>query len=187
VRDAITSAGATNGGTITLTSKWSLREVEQRDQLRQAFGDRVLGERDPGTDAAKLLGELLLDPAEETVVTNLAEAGFIETAPAEDARQFPPSSAEIVVFASKNDARLAELARGAAGVTPTLVVAPSVEELGAVGVLRRIQDPSQQLSTFDSAGDDSAGVGVVLALRAAVDGHGGDFGRGPGLKFLPPT
>jgi hypothetical protein len=41
------------------------------------------------------------------------------------------------------------------------------------------------LATFDSSADDPAGVGTVLALRAAADGTGGHYGRGAGLRYIP--
>ena len=184
VRDAIKDAGAQDAGSIELTSKWLLDDAKDRDDLIRAFGDRTLSERDPRTDAATQLGEFLRDGA-SIPFTQLVDAGFIRTAPGDGVASFPPREASIVVLASKDEVPLAALARGAASVTPTLVVSGSVDELGPVAGLRRIDDLPTRLATFDSAADDPQGVGIVLSLRAAADGSGGNFGRGSGLRYLP--
>jgi hypothetical protein len=43
------------------------------------------------------------------------------------------------------------------------------------------------MTTFDSGSADPTGIGSVLALTAAIDGHGGNFGNAPGLSYLPPS
>jgi hypothetical protein len=184
VRDAITGAGAQYAGSIELTAKWLLDEQSDRDDLVRAFGDRALSERDPAADGATQFGQLVAD-GPSIPFTQLVDAGFIRTAPAEGVTSFPPRGVLLVVLASKDEVPLAALARGAARVTPTLVVAGSVEEPGPLASLRRIDSPPPRLATFDSAATDPAGVGIVLALRAAADGAGGHFGRGSGLRYIP--
>jgi hypothetical protein len=184
VRDAIADAGAENAGSIELTARWLLDDQKDRDDLIRAFGDQPLSERDPAADAAARLGGLLTDGA-SIPFTQLIEAGFIRTAPAEDVTPFPPRGAHVVVLASKDEVPLAAVARGAARITPTLAVSGSVEELGPLTTLRRIESPPARMATFDSAADDPSGLGIVLALRAAADGTGGHFGRAQGARYLP--
>jgi hypothetical protein len=184
VREVIEAAGAQNAGSIELTSKWLLDDAKDRDDLVRAFGERPLSERDPRTDAATQLGQFLSDGA-TIPFTQLVDAGFIRTAPAEGVTSFPPRDVAIVVLGSKDEVPLAALVRGAASVTPTLAASGSVDELGPLATLRRTDDLPSRLATFDSATDDPDGVGIVLSLRAAADGAGGHFGRGSGLRYLP--
>ncbi|MGH2759217.1 MAG: copper transporter [Actinomycetota bacterium] len=185
VREAITEAGGLDAGSVTLTSRWELSEAQDRDALIRAFGERLLSERDPAGDGALQLGELLVGGGGDGVLEGLTEAGFVRQAQADEAASFPPTSAHIVVLASRGREPLAAVARGAVRVTSALAVAPAVEQLGAVAALRRIEDPPPRLATFDAAADDPSGVGTVLALRAAADSAGGHFGRGPGLRYIP--
>jgi hypothetical protein len=185
VREAITEAGGTDVGSMSLTSKWELAEPEDRDELIRAFGERPLADRDPAGDGAFQLGELLVGGGADGVLEALTEAGFVRRSPADDAATFPPTSAHIVTLASVGREPLAALSRGAVRVTTALALAPTPEQLGAVATLRRIDDPPPRLATFDSAADDPAGVGTVLALRAASNSAGGHFGRGPGLRYIP--
>lgn len=184
VRDVITDAGADDVGSIELTTKWSLEKPTDRDELIRAFGSRTLNERDPAADAARQLGELLPGDATE-LLASLSDAGFVRSAPADADALFPPPTAQVVVLASPDDAPLASLALGAAQATATLVVAGDVDNLGPVATLRRREEATGRLATFDSASADPAGVGTVLALRAAADNAGGHFGLGAGLRFLP--
>lgn len=185
VRDAVTGAGGVDAGSIALTSKWQLEDPEDRDELIRAFGERPLSERDPAGDGAFQLGELLVGGGADGMLSGLTEAGFVRRSPAEEDATFPPTTANIVVLASPGREPLAALARGAVRVTSALAVGPDAEQVGTVATLRRIEDPSPRLATFDNAADDPAGVGIVLALRAAADGAGGHFGRGPGLRYIP--
>ncbi len=184
-REALTEAGATDVGSISLTSKWDLAEPEDRDELIGAFGERPLSERDPAGDGAFQLGELLVGGGADGILEALTEAGFIRRSPADDSGTFPPTSAHLVTLASTGPEPLAALTRGAVRVTTALALAPSPEQLGAVAALRRIEDPPPGLATFDSAADDPSGVGTVVALRAAANRAGGHFGRGPGLRYIP--
>lgn len=185
VREAVSEAGGVDAGSISLTARWELAEPEDRDALIRAFGERPLSDRDPAADGALQLGELLVGGGSEGVLDALTEDGFMRRSPAGEASAFPPTNAHVVVLASSADEPLAAVARGAVRVTTALGVAPDPEELGAVGTLRRIEDPPPRLATFDSAATDPSGVGIVLALRAAADSAGGHFGRGPGLRYLP--
>jgi hypothetical protein len=184
-REAVTEAGASDVGSITLTSKWQLSEPEDRDELIRSFGEQPLSERDPAGDGAFQLGELLVGGGADGVLEALTEAGFVRRSPADDAATFPPTSAHIVTLASVGREPLAALTRGAVRVTTALALAPEPEQLGAVATLRRIDDPPPRLATFDAAADDPSGVGTVLALRAAANSAGGHFGRGPGLRYIP--
>jgi hypothetical protein len=188
VVEAIRRAGATDAGTLVLSKKWTLDSPEVRDDLRLAFGDQKLDEKSLRASAARILGKMLSDPAASSFVARLVEAGFLRSSPANGTDPFPPPGVHVVVFALPQDDWVADLARGSAGATPTLAVAPSTEELGGVDDLRGSNDQPSRLSTFDSGTDDRADLGSVLALRAAVDGNGGNFGRGRGLRYLPaPT
>jgi copper transport outer membrane protein MctB len=185
VRDVIAKAGAEDVGSITLTSKWLLTSAADRDELIRTFGDRTIAERDPSADAATQMGELLTDVDGAALLGRLDQAGFVETRPRGDAGTFPLPTAGVVVLGSETKVPLAAFARGAARVTGTLAVAGDVDERGPVASLRRVEDAGGRLATFDSAADDPAGVGTVLALRAAADNSGGHFGRGRGLRYLP--
>ena len=184
VRELITDAGAEDVGSIELTMKWALEERTDRDELIRAFGTRTLAERDPASDAARQLGEAIAgDP--EDLVPGLSDAGFLRAAPVDPSGAFPPATAQVVVLASPDDVPLASLALGASQVTSTLVVAGDMEHLGPLEVLRRGEEATGRLATFDSASSDPGGVGIVLALRAAADNAGGHFGLGPDVRYLP--
>jgi len=185
VRDAVTGAGGVDAGSIALTSKWLLEDPEDRDELIRAFGERAVSDRDPAGDGALQLGELLVGGGADGMLSRLTDAGFVRRSPSVEGGIFPPPNANVVVLASSGREPLAALARGAVRVTSALAVAPDAEQLGTLATLRRIEDPPPRLATFDNAADDPAGVGIVLALRAAAGGAGGHFGRGPGLRYIP--
>jgi hypothetical protein len=184
-KDAITKAGAEDVGSIALTSKWALSSAADRDDLIRVFGDRPLAERNPAEDAATQLGELLTGLDGAALLGRLADAGFVRSSPSGDVGSFALSTASVVVLGTDTKLPLAAFAHGTSRVTGTLVVAGALDHLGPVATLRRSSDQPDMLATFDSAADDPAGVGIVLALRAASDGTGGNFGIGPGLRYLP--
>lgn len=184
VRELINDAGAVNVGSIELTAKWALEDPTDRDDLIGAFGTRTLAERGPAADGATQLGELLLGDS-EGLVAALADAGFLRSAPVDPAASFPSPTAHVVVLSSPDDVPLAALALGAAQVIPTLVLAGDAENLGPVETLRRREETTGRLATFDSASSDPGGIGIVLALRAAADNAGGHFGQGPDVRYLP--
>ena len=184
VRKAITDAGAEDAGSIELTMKWALEKDVDRGELIEAFGDVTVSEAVPSEDGALRLGELLAGDA-GGLLSRLSDAGFVRAAPADAGRGFPPFGVQVVVLTSSDQVPLSSLAAGASRVTGTLAVAGDIENLGAVRTLRERDDATARLATFDSADADPAGVGTVLALRAATDNTGGHFGRAPGLTYLP--
>lgn len=184
VRKAITDAGAEDVGSIELTSKWALEKEADGDELVEAFGDVTISTAVPSDDGALRLGELLPGLSED-LLSRLSDAGFVRAAPADPDTSFPPTGVQVVVLGSPDQVPLSSLAVGASRVTGTLAAAGDVENLGPVGTLRERDDATARLATFDSADADPAGVGTVLALRAATDNTGGHFGRAPGLTYLP--
>lgn len=196
VQQTFARAGAENVGAITLTNRWSLDEDGDEAELTQVVQD-VTPSFEPGEDPAvatlRLLGERLLEPTGRTLVQALDEAGFlqIDEVPEQEDVPWPPAGSLPVAFASAHTEEapqpmwLATLARGAAVVAPTLVVAPTPEDHHAVTVLRETGDPLPQLSTFDSGARDRTEAGSVLALQAAIAGQGGHFGSAEDLRFLP--
>jgi hypothetical protein len=92
-----------------------------------------------------------------------------------------------VFAAGPSEAWLTRFVQGAAAHAATLVVAPSTDATGTVDAVRQLSNSPKTLSTFDSADSDPSGVGCVLALRAAIDQQGGDFGTAPGLNYAPPS
>lgn len=193
VRRALEQAGAVDAGSITLTDKWELDTEGEREELEILIGaitPALPSGQDPARSALQLLGIRLTEPTGRELVRQLADAGFLRTDVKGDAAQWPPAGALVVAFgAGDGDSTPSELlaafASGTGGVTPTLVVAGSLDEPGAVATIRNEERSSRRLSTFDSAAADSGGMGVTLALEAAVRTRAGHFGLQDGLRYLP--
>jgi len=185
VQNAIRRAGAVDTGTIVLTKKWTLDTAAARDDLRSAFADVKLDEKDLKGDAARVLGKMLSDPGAASFVQRLEDAGYLKNAPSNDTDPFPPPTVRVVVFAAPDDSWVTPFAAGAAEKTSTLAVASKPEEAAPIVSLRGASDANPRLATFDSGSDARADVGAVLAFRAAIENKGGNFGRGRGLKYVP--
>jgi hypothetical protein len=187
VTDAIKLAGASDGGSLVFTDKWSSTDPRDQAQLAAAL-QTTLDPRDPAGSAAQYLGSNLSADTGPALVTALKNAGFLNiTAPAA-ATLFPAPATDIVVFAGGPSASwMTRFVQSAATRSATLVVAPTIDHLGTVDALRHLSNTPKTLSTFDSASSDPSGVGCVLALRAAIDQQGGNFGTAPGLNYAPPT
>jgi hypothetical protein len=186
VTDAIKLAGASDGGSIVFTDKWSSTDPRDQTQLAAAL-QTTLDPKDPAGSAAQYLGSKLSADDAPALVAALKDAGFLNvSAPA--SLVVPARLTDIVVFAAgPSDAWLTRFVQGAASRSATLVVAPSIDQLGTVDAVRHLSNTPKTLSTFDSASSDPSGVGCVLALRAAIDQQGGNFGTAPGLNYAPPT
>lgn len=187
-RKAVVGAGATDVGTIEITARWD--GAQANEELAGIALETGVATSDVVDDYARLLGQLMLRPAGASYVAALSDAGYV-SARASDG-DWPPPATGVVVFTEgttddEAPATVAAFAAGAATSTPTMVAGASVEEPGAVALLGDDSVPGGRLVTFDSTEEDTTGVGVVLALRAAVDARGGQFGRGSGLSYLPPA
>jgi outer membrane murein-binding lipoprotein Lpp len=186
VGDAIKLAGAADGGSIVFSPRWSLSDPKDTQRLAAALGT-TLDPNDPSGSAAQFLGTKLTSDAGPGLVSALKSAGFLDLS-APSSGTFPAPNVDVVVFAAPPAAGwLARFVQGIAVQTATLAVAPSVDALGTVDIVRHQPNRSKFLSTFDSAATDPAGVGCVLALRAAIDQQGGDFGTAGGLSYAPPS
>lgn len=190
VRKAMADATATDVGGITLTGKWTDPGAAADLVTLAASAGVKVGSQGAGPALMTAVGAQLGQPQAASLVTSLAQAGYVHTGP-KTTGTWPPAGVVVVVFTSGHDtpqdAALAAFARGAANSTPAAVIAAAPDDLGAVGVLRRDGAGNAKLATFDSGSVDATGIGAVLALGAAIDGNGGDFGAAPGLSYLPPA
>lgn len=185
--DAIKLAGAADGGSIVFTDRWSLSDPKDAGRLAAAL-QLTLDPKDPDPagSAAEYLGTQLAAANGPALVSALKDAGFLNVSPPSSG-VFPAPGADVVVFAgSSNDTWLTRFAQANAAHSATLVVAPSPDQLGTVDAIRRLSGTPKLLSTFDSASTDPSGVGCVLALKAAIDQQGANFGTADGLNYAPP-
>ncbi len=182
VSDAVTVAGAADAGGFVFTNRWLLEAPKDKADLQTAVGV-ALPATDPAGAAATILGQQLAKGDAAALIDALAAADFVQVSPPASGT-FPAAGGDVVLFAGPTEQTwLAAFARATASVTPTLVVAPSVDGLGTVDTVRK-GPGSKFLSTFDSASDDPSGLGSVFALRAAIDQHGAHFGKADGLPYV---
>lgn len=190
VRRAMSDATAQDVGTLTLTEKWNdPKAAAELDEV--AAAERIASGADTGRAVMAALGGRLGRPEGARLVAALARAGFVKTG-AKTQGMWPPQGTSVMVFAAGVERTagvevLAAFARSVARAVPTLVVAGAPDNLGAVGVLREEGGLPPRLATFDSAASDQAGSGPVLALMAAIDGRGANFGTASGVPYLPPV
>lgn len=186
VSDGIRLAGASGGGSIVFTDRWSLKDPRDAARLAAAL-QTTLDARDPAGSAAAYLGSKLSADNGPALVATLKDAGFLNVSPSSSGT-FPAPGADIVVFAGGPEQTwLTRFAQSVSATSATLVVAPSTDLAGTVDGVRHLPSRSKFLSTFDSALTDPSAVGCVLALRAAIDQQGGDFGTASGLNYAPPS
>ena len=192
VRKAMSDATATDLGTLTLTSKWTDTNANSDlVTIAAAAGVKVGSER-AGPDVLAALADRFGKPEGVQLAGQLAQAGYVRIDNKGAAGPWPPAVAvAVVAFTSgattPQAAALAAFASEAGKATPTAVVGAALDNLGAVGLLRGNGNLPAHLVTFDSGAADPTSVGPVLALGAAIDGRGGNFGNGPGLSYLPPV
>lgn len=189
VRKALSDANATDAGTLTLTSKWTDPSAGSDLATVAAANDVKVGSGGAGSAVMGAFGERLGRPEGAQLASALAQAGYAQVDP-KGAAQWPPAGAAVVAFTSgattPQAGAISAFGLAAGKLTPVAVLAGGLDNLGAVGLLRGGGIPSH-LVTFDSGSSDPTGVGPVLALAAAIEGHGGHFGNGPGLSYLPPV
>ncbi len=185
VGDAVKLAGAADGGSIVFTNRWSLADPKDSERLSTALGT-TLDPNDPAGSAAQFLGTNLDQPGGPALISALKAAGFVNVSPPSSGT-FPAANVDVIVFAAPaTDGWLTRFVQGVDAHSATLVVSPSVDALGTVDSVRHLPKRSKSLSTFDSAAADPSGVGCVLALRAAIDQQGGNFGTAGGVNYAPP-
>lgn len=195
VEGALTRAGATLAGTISLTDRWGLASVADREALTRALGTPE-GTRTDAATALRTLGTSFLAPSGRVLIDALVEERFLQVEGRPDEGAWPPPSAQVVVLAPSRRAELGptpgsvDLATSLGTVAPTLVVTDRPEGRSLVTDIRRLraeEDIGGGLSTFDSstAASDPGGVGVVAALISAGEDRGGDFGV-EGSSFVAP-
>ena len=191
VRKAMADATANDVGTLTLTDKWT--EAGATSELRRIALDAGIegASSDAAENVMRVVGEQFGKPPGARLVAELQKAGFVKV-DAKTSGAWPPQGASVLTLTSgpattPEASVIAAFATGTAKATAVLVVADNVDELGAVAILRdgATRVPAR-LATFDSASTDGTGAGSVLALSAAIDGRGGNFGTAPGLSYLPP-
>jgi len=186
VGDALKLAGASDGGNIVFTDRWSLADPKDAARLATAL-QTTLDPNDPAGSAARYLGSNLSANNGPALVSALQNAGFVNGS-APSSGTFPAPGSDVVVYAAGPNAPwLTAFVQGVDTHESTLVVAPSLDSLGTVDAVRHLPNPPKTLSTFDSAATDPSGVGCVFALRAAIDEQGANFGTADGLNYTPPA
>lgn len=206
-RDAVTErlaqAGAVYAGSITFTERFKLGDAASVGDLTAITGAPAPppggASPTPSAQASSLAdsvlqqaGRTLLVPEGRALLSRLAEGGFVEVSGADLRTPWPPRAAVLVCFATETPADspravwLASFARTAAAASPTIVVASSPENPGAVGVLRSGPDAPPGLSTFDDGEAAYAPMAVVLVTSAAAENRGGHFGSERGRRLVPP-
>jgi hypothetical protein len=190
VRRAMSEATATDVGTLTLTDKWTNPNANADLVAIAAPAGVKVGSEGAGSAVMSALGERFGKPEGAQLTSSLVKAGYVAVS-AKVSEQWPPPATAVVAFTSgtttPQSGALSAFARAAGKTTPVAVIAGGLDNLGAVGSLRASGGLPQYLVTFDSGSSDPNGIGPVLALGAAIDGHAGNFGNGPGLSYVPPV
>lgn len=202
IRAAVTAAGATEAGVVTLTDK-SLdtgSDTELQTLVENLpIGDPLPAEADPGTRLGTALGRAALlhrddaapqldDDKRATVFTTLADAGFISY----DKGTVRPGQLLLMVTGPGRDdgagERLASVARSMDAAGAGAVVAGGADSDGpatALGVLRAAE--ASGVSTVDDADSEAGALAVVLALSEQLAGGQGHYGFGDGASAAIPT
>ncbi len=190
VRKAMSDATAHDVGTLRLTEKWrDPNAAADLNAVAAASGVKSTG--NVGSDLMAALGQQLGTPKGAELVTALAKADLVKT-DTKTQGMWPPQGAAVLTLTAgqpttPQSTALAAFARAAARAIPVLVAAGTPANPGAVGALRNTGGGlPPRLATFDSGSTDPTGAGPVLALTAAIDARGGNFGAAPGLPYLPP-
>jgi len=190
VRKAAVNAGATDIGTLTLTNKWTNPNADTDLAAIAAAAAVKVGSEGAGSAVMTALGERVGRPEGAQLATELAHAGYAKL-DTKGAAEWPPAGVSVIAFTSGQPVpqagAVSAFARGAGKTTPVAVVADGLDSLGAVEMIRGGGGLPQHLVTFDSGSSDPNGIGPVLALQAAIEGHAGHFGNATGLSYLPPV
>jgi hypothetical protein len=197
VESALVAAGADPQGTIVLSDRWRLDAPDDETDLVATMRSIVPAFEpgdEPAAAALSLVGERFAEPTGRALIDVLGRDGFLTVQGRTDGDWPPPGAAVVLLSGARpEDVPLtpgtSALARSVAAVTPILVVSDVAEETSLVTELRDTSDLPENLSTFDSATDetDPGGIGVVAALLAATDSRGGHYGTGRGLTFVAPA
>ena len=205
---AIAAAGATIDGTLWFTGKWA---IESEDDASELAG---LLDALPTADASDLRASALSGVAaawatgdSSPLVTALADAGFFEFEPGDDAAvplgQLPRQPALFVVVSGDDaDVPVADLAhplvaRLAGSDLRVLAAQPARPPSPAPGPgdeerppefvlgLRADSAVATRISTVDNGDDYRGRVAAVLALRELQNGETGHYGFGPETRRVP--
>jgi len=195
---AIEASGARIGSTVRLTDAWS--DPEQQDLLSRVAEGLDKGETSSigAVAGGQALADALVttsggnrvDPTGVSVVTGLAEAGFVDVA---DPRELRPASLALVVAPDGDpDSALTEaylpLIEALDSDGRGVVVGgaePATLEGGMIQTVRT-SDLADAVSTVDDL-DLSMGAGtVLLALVQQLQGGVGQFGLHTGAEAVVP-
>jgi hypothetical protein len=197
VESALVAAGADPQGTIVLSERWQLSAPDDETELVATMQSIVPAYEpgdDPAVSALEMLGERFAEPTGRALVDVLGRDGFLTVQGRTDGDWPPPGTAVVLLSASRTkDIPLTPgsvaFARSVAAVTPTLAASDLPTDSSIVTALRDSGGLSENLSTFDSATDetDPGGIGVAAALLAATESRGGHYGTGRGLTFVAPA
>ena len=192
VRGVMANATAQDAGSLVLTGNWAAgaRASSDLSSIAGSAGISTSGST-PAEAVMGAVGDRLGRPDGMQLLASLVKAGYVRTAP-KTPEPWPPAGGGLIVFTSGATTSLAAVglatfAIHAAATMPVLVVGAAPDDAGAVAVLRGIGGLPPHLATFDSGSTDATGVAAVLALSAAIEGRGGNFGTAPGLSYLPRT
>jgi hypothetical protein len=190
VRRAMSTATAQDAGTITLTSKWTGPTADADLRSVAVSAGLTVGADGAASAVMTALGEQIGSTDGANLVSSLSKSGYVRVS-AKSPEPWPPAGIGVVIFTSgpsttAQAAALAVFATAAAKSAPVAAIAGTSDDLGALSTLRS-SGGLPHLATFDSGASDPTGAGPVLALGAAMDGRGGNFGSAPGLSYLPPV
>ena len=208
--DVVTEAGATVGGTVTITPSWT--DPGQRDVLQQLTTSLAPATQqlpsDPYQAAAAVLSGALMDkvnhgsdrlsPDDAGVLAGYQEGGFI-TWGGDDPSTVRKGTLAVVVaapvdsgadttFLGDENASLLPLSdelyrngQGAVAAGPGSAAQPG-------GYLSAVRDStlSGQVSTVDLLPEAIGRVVLVFALEEQINGGSGHYGTGPGADSVAP-
>ena len=208
--DVVTEAGATVGGTVTITPSWT--DPGQRDVLQQLTTSLAPATQqlpsDPYQAAAAVLSGALMDkvnhgsdrlsPDDAGVLAGYQEGGFI-TLGGDDPSTVRKGTLAVVVaapvdsgadttFLGDENASLLPLSdefyrngQGAVAAGPGSAAQPG-------GYLSAVRDStlSGQVSTVDLLPEAIGRVVLVFALEEQINGGSGHYGTGPGADSVAP-
>jgi hypothetical protein len=209
ISDSIELAGGTVASRLTLTNRFALRDQSERDQLalilRSTAGTAAelrveagteLGARAAAASARPDLprGAFSPDARLEALVDELQQADFLGVNRASPNQTVPPGSTFLVVGGGDRDLlgwRASDLAIALANAIAdrglaVVAAEPSNSVWGFVDAFRSDGKASAQVTTVDHAETIPGRVGLVLALRATLQGTIGHYGSDAGASSVLP-
>ena len=208
ITDSVETAGGVVASRVTMTPRFALRDQADRDQLALVLrststvvsdlrleAGTELGRRAAAAAARRDLPRGAFSPDErlEALVDELQEADFLRISRTSPNQTVPPGASFVIVGGGAEpldwkatDMALA-LGNSIADLGVTAVAAePSNSVWEWVDAFRSDGKASAQIATVDHVETVPGRVGLVLGLKAALDGETGHYGSDAGASSVLP-